>query len=229
MELLVLGLPACLLFALVGAALGQRRGVAFRGFIWGFFLGPIGCILVALLPGRSKICPQCGEIVRPEALICKHCRADVSAESTRHASELAVQIAFWAFFLLILVPIAILLLRYAYVARQEEQAKEAAVSVVSPRTALEVLSAAETAESAAPSPSEPLPTPAPTPLPKAFLTDVAYSQQAALARHPQLGIKGSAFNRKFLARLAEWKVRNDPRLNYSNWPENLANDCATNP
>jgi hypothetical protein len=209
-----------LICALIGAIIGQRRGVGIRGFMWGFFLGPIGCLLVALLPGKSKRCPQCDETVRPGALVCKHCGADVSLASTSHASETAVQLVYWALFAFVLVPIAVLMLRYAYIARQARIAEEGAAVEKQKQQAAATKGEFEALNT---------PTPPPTAPPAAFLTDVGYSQQAAVAKYPQLGVTGSPLNRKFLARLAEWKKAADLRLTRSNWPEQLADECAKSP
>ena len=70
---------------------------------------------------------------------------------------------------------------------------------------------------------------APTPTPAAFAADVRYSQQAAVQKYPALTVAGSPLNALFLSRLNFWKARRDPRLDRSNWPEVLADDCAAHP
>ena len=62
----------------------------------------------------------------------------------------------------------------------------------------------------------------------AFLADVGYSRAAALARYPDLALPGSAFNARFVALYRSCQSRNDPRLQRSNWPEILADECAAN-
>ena len=68
-----------------------------------------------------------------------------------------------------------------------------------------------------------------TPTPPAFLADVKYSQAMAMRRHPDLGRAGSPLNTLFLIRLKSWQVSHDARLNRSDWPEALADDCAAHP
>ena len=77
-----------------------------------------------------------------------------------------------------------------------------------------------------PAPTTPI---VPTPAPEAFLADVKYSQQAAVAKYPSLATKSSALNMTFVKRYATWKQNHDPRLDHSDWPERLADDCTANP
>jgi hypothetical protein len=73
-------------FGAVGQAIGARRGMRpIKGVLIGLILGPIGWILLALLPtseeeqvranrqqGRKR-CPQCAEWVQRGAKVCPHC------------------------------------------------------------------------------------------------------------------------------------------------------------
>jgi ribosomal protein L32 len=67
-----------------------RSGAA--AFIVGVLFGPIGVLLAllssrdtaaverkALTEGAIKKCPYCGELVRREAVVCKHCGRDIPA------------------------------------------------------------------------------------------------------------------------------------------------------
>lgn len=60
-------------------------------FILGFLFGPLGLLVVLILPkdqkkledeeflaGRSCYCPSCGETVWSQAKKCRHCKADLS-------------------------------------------------------------------------------------------------------------------------------------------------------
>jgi hypothetical protein len=211
------------IFALIGAVIGQRKGMAAGGLILGLVLGPIGCLIAILARGKAKTCPHCGETVRPEARICRFCHSDLSgvyADEDTDVSATRILIgggaAVTAFCLLVL-----------YLSHQQRPSfPESTQNSETPRPQV----AFKPALSATANPEQTdEPTPPPTPTPPAFLTDVTYSQRAAVAKYPQLGVAGSPMNRTFLKRLAEWQGRNDPRLNHSNWPENLANACATNP
>ena len=63
----------------------------------------------------------------------------------------------------------------------------------------------------------------------AFLADVGYSKAKALTRYPALGVPGTTFNARFVARYQAWHAAHDLRLERSNWPEILADDCASSP
>lgn len=70
---------------IVGVNIGRPKGR--RGGWWGFWLGPIGVLLVALLPplvagARPELmthreCPHCREPVRREASACPHCQRSI--------------------------------------------------------------------------------------------------------------------------------------------------------
>lgn len=71
--------------------------------------------------------------------------------------------------------------------------------------------------------------PAPTSQSSTFLADVKVFQRRAIAKYPELAVGNSPFNRRFVARYKEWQDHHDPRLDRANWPEVLAEDCATHP
>ncbi len=70
----------------LGAWFGSMRGRRGLGAALGLCLGPIGLILIAVLPpdqsrlddeaiagGDARRCPHCAEVVKKDALVCKHC------------------------------------------------------------------------------------------------------------------------------------------------------------
>ena len=87
MEYLVL----CILCGVAGMIILQNKGRSgCAGFLLGAMLGPIG-IVIALVMGRNtakldddaldagtvRRCPWCAELIRTEAIACKHCSRDV--------------------------------------------------------------------------------------------------------------------------------------------------------
>jgi hypothetical protein len=87
----VITLLVLLVCGSAGAVLGAGKGRAGVGLALGLFLGVIGIIIIVLLPateeqaaldklrsGRKK-CPFCAELVRGEAVMCKHCSQPIGA------------------------------------------------------------------------------------------------------------------------------------------------------
>lgn len=59
MDYLVL-LACWCFFAVVGYLIGAAKGNAGTGAVWGFLLGPIGWLIVAVSKDKRKKCPYCG-------------------------------------------------------------------------------------------------------------------------------------------------------------------------
>jgi MFS family permease len=58
-------LLAILLFALVGAAIGDRKGRAGAGFFFGALLGPLGWLVIAAGPNYKQVTPVAGAPLVP--------------------------------------------------------------------------------------------------------------------------------------------------------------------
>ena len=66
-----------------------------------------------------------------------------------------------------------------------------------------------------------------TPSVLTFDQQVNQSKIKAVTKYPELGKEGSVFNLRSLGMLVAWKEHRDIRLNKSDWPERLADECAT--
>ncbi len=80
---LILGAAIC---GAIGYTIGQSRGRGPDGLGLGLFLGPIGCIIAALLPEKGLHCPECLGVVPRGARRCKHCGVAITKEPLREAA-----------------------------------------------------------------------------------------------------------------------------------------------
>lgn len=84
----VAGLVLILVYAfvcgMIGMKIGDGKGRDRAGFWWGFLLGVVGIIVVALLPplapGNRYPCPSCAELILPDAQKCRYCGESVTPQ-----------------------------------------------------------------------------------------------------------------------------------------------------
>ncbi len=86
--LFVVAVVGALALGCVGFWIGARKDMAGAGFLLGFFLGPVGLVVIAVMPPRQdqhdraarrqgmRRCPHCCEFIRAEAGVCRFCRRD---------------------------------------------------------------------------------------------------------------------------------------------------------
>lgn len=75
----------------------DKGGNGMAGFLVGFLLGPLGIVAAFFMgdekakeqrqieAGDSKKCPQCSELVKFDALVCKHCGNEFSGPVAKSA------------------------------------------------------------------------------------------------------------------------------------------------
>jgi hypothetical protein len=63
----------CGINAVIGYFIGKRKYVIWASIVVSILFGPIGWLIAALNSGKLRKCPFCAELVKPEAVVCKHC------------------------------------------------------------------------------------------------------------------------------------------------------------
>ena len=76
-----------LLCGIVAAVIGSHKRAGGTGFILGFLLGPFGILIAIFMQGEQKTCPFCAELVKPGALLCKHCGRNIEEVICPHCQQ----------------------------------------------------------------------------------------------------------------------------------------------
>ena len=64
---------------IISTVIGNKRGQTALGFLLGFALGPLGVLLVLVIPAANrKACPFCCELIHKDAVKCPRCQSDLS-------------------------------------------------------------------------------------------------------------------------------------------------------
>jgi len=64
------------IFALIGAAIGQKKSKVLEGFFAGLLLGPIGLIWIIVAKAKHR-CPECQGAVEKGVAKCRHCGSEI--------------------------------------------------------------------------------------------------------------------------------------------------------
>jgi hypothetical protein len=68
----------------IGALIGQRRGRGMTGALLSIVLGPLGWLIVIIMPDANKAaCPACRTMIPFDASICANCRTAVYFNSVQ--------------------------------------------------------------------------------------------------------------------------------------------------
>ncbi|HKV41663.1 MAG TPA: hypothetical protein VJX67_20840 [Blastocatellia bacterium] len=67
------------IFGIVTAVIYSRKGDAFAGFLIGVLFGPLGILYAIFSKGERTNCPYCRELVRKDAVVCPHCRCQITS------------------------------------------------------------------------------------------------------------------------------------------------------
>lgn len=75
MELVVV---CWLIFGVIAAYIGNKKGEGCAAFILGVLLGPFGILFAIMSKGDRKTCPWCMEKIHKDAMVCPRCQKDLT-------------------------------------------------------------------------------------------------------------------------------------------------------
>jgi hypothetical protein len=78
---------AWLLFGIVAAMIGSKKGEGCGAFILGILLGPFGILIAIFSKGNRKTCPFCKELVHKDARVCPHCQREIGVQIAPQATS----------------------------------------------------------------------------------------------------------------------------------------------
>ena len=61
----------------IGWAIGRSKQREGAGAFYGLILGPLGWVIMILLPNAGQKCPHCGGMAKKGAMVCCHCGRDL--------------------------------------------------------------------------------------------------------------------------------------------------------
>jgi hypothetical protein len=70
-----------LIFGIVSAWIGAKKGQGGTTFVIGVLLGPLGLLVAVLSKGNRRKCPLCRELMHRDATVCPHCRNEIQPDT----------------------------------------------------------------------------------------------------------------------------------------------------
>jgi hypothetical protein len=67
-----------IIFGIIAAIIGDKKGQGLFGLFLGILLGPLGVLIMLTTKGNRKNCPYCKELIHKNATRCSHCQKELS-------------------------------------------------------------------------------------------------------------------------------------------------------